>query len=120
MVPLRNKTRGFCVPKSDGSNLQGLQPRCVVVYIDNIKVYIPKLKQHQLGLEDVFLCLEAALYCVCVSDALIVQKPILVLWYCVPAQGIELNSPKVTAILHLPKLRSNLNIKSFMGMIGFY
>ena len=48
------KTSGAVFQRLMDQMLGNLQPRCAMVYIDNITIFSPSIKQHLQGLQDVF------------------------------------------------------------------
>lgn len=67
------KTAGAVFQRVMDQILQGLQPCCVAVYIDDITVYSPKIKKHPRDLEEVFRRLESASLRVSVSKTRLAQ-----------------------------------------------
>lgn len=59
VLPLGMKTAGAVFQRIMDKVVRYKQPHCVLVYIDDITVYIPSLQQHLVGLNAVFTCLEA-------------------------------------------------------------
>lgn len=101
VLPLGMKTAGAVFQRVMDQILQGPQPRCVTVYIDDITVYSPTLEQHQRDLEEVFRRLEATSLCVSFFKIRLAQDLVLVLRHRVSSEGIEPNPGKVSAILQL-------------------
>ena len=54
VLPMGMKTSGAVFQRLMDWMLGGLQPRCAVVYIDNITIFSPLLKQHLQDLREVF------------------------------------------------------------------
>ena len=54
-TPYGDKNFWSCVSEANGRNEGELQPRCAVVYIDNITIFSPSFRQQLIDLGEVFI-----------------------------------------------------------------
>ena len=55
VLPMGIKTSGAVFQRLMDQILGNLEPRCVVVYIDDITIFSPHMKQHLEDLEEAFI-----------------------------------------------------------------
>lgn len=66
-----------------------LQPRCILVYIGNIKMYSPSLQRHMVDFDAALARLEAANFKVSVSKVRLILSEVFVMGHFVSAQAIH-------------------------------
>ncbi|PKU81761.1 RNA-directed DNA polymerase [Dendrobium catenatum] len=92
----------------------------VIVYFDDILVYSPDVQSHLQHLRHVFQILkEQKLYCHKKKCQFLDQR-IRFLGFIVSAEGVEVDSDKVEAILSWPNPCSFTDVRRFHGLASFY
>ena len=92
------KTSGAVFQRLLDAMLGELQPRCAVVYIDNITIFSPSLCQHLIDLGEVFKRLTAVNLELNLEKCNFVKTEVKVLGHLVSKQGIQPDSKKVESI----------------------
>ena len=92
------KTSGAVFQRLMDAMLGELQPRCVVVYIDNITIFSPSLCQHLIDLGEVFKRLTAVNLKLNLEKCNFVKTEVKVLGHLVSKQGIQPDPEKVESI----------------------
>jgi hypothetical protein len=94
--------------------------RCVLVFLDDIVVYSNTLEEHERDVRAVFQRLrEAGLY-VKKSKCELFMHEIEFLGHHVGRQGLRVMSDKVDAVQQWPKPRNVSELRSFLGLAGYY
>ena len=94
--------------------------RLVVVYFDDILIYSKSLEEHLDHLRAVFSALCDAHLFGNIEKCTFCTDRVAFLGYVVTAQGIEVDRAKVEAIQSWPTPNSVTQIRSFLGLAGFY
>ena len=102
------------------SVLQGLIPNDVMVYIDDILVSSKDLPDHIKQLDKVFNRLNNAGLTINVTKCKFLAPSLTFLGHTIDKRGISPNNLKITAIQYMPPPKSTKEIKSFLGVCGFY
>ena len=86
--------------------LGNLQPGRAVVYIDDIAIFSPSMKQHLIDLEDFFIRIQEANLKLNFDKCKFALPEVKVLGHMVFKKGIQLDPKKIEAIqnLLLPKM----------------
>jgi hypothetical protein len=92
----------------------------VVVYFDDILIYINNLDEHLDHLRNVFSVLHSEQLYANLKKCTICMKKIVFLGYVVTAQGMEMDEEKVKAIRDWPTPKSVSEVRSFHGLARFY
>ena len=100
--------------------LAGLIGRCAYVYIDDIVIYSKDPQQHAEHLRLVLDRLREAGMKIKKSKCTIAAHEVSLLGYVVNSEGIRAQEEKIAAIKQLQAPRSVKEIRSFLGMTGYY
>jgi hypothetical protein len=92
----------------------------VVVYFDDILIYNKSMEDHLKHLSAVFDALRAARLFANMDKCIFCTQRVSFLGYVVTPQGIEVDSSKIAAIQEWPTLTTVTQIRSFLGLAGFY
>ena len=95
------KTSGAVFKRLMDNTLGNLQPRCAVVYIDNITIFSPSLGQHLIDLGEIFKRLFELNLKINLEKCSFVKPEIKVLGHLVSKQGIRPDPKKVKGIQQL-------------------
>ncbi|KAK1601925.1 hypothetical protein QYE76_027030, partial [Lolium multiflorum] len=94
--------------------------RFVVVYFDDILIYSKSLEDHLDHLRAVFNALRDARLYGNLEKCTFCTNRVAFLGYVVTAQGIEVDPAKIEAIESWPQPKTVTQVRSFLGLAGFY
>lgn len=100
--------------------LRGLQTDQCLVYLDDIIIYSTSLQEHINKLKTVFERLRQANFKIQLDKSEFLRKEVAYLGHVVTPDGVKPNPDKINAILKFPIPRSQKEIKSFLGLLGYY
>ena len=100
--------------------LSGLVGYCVFVYLDDIVVYSRNMEDHEHHLQLVFDRLRDAGLRLKPTKCAFGLEEVKLLGYIVGTQGIRTDPEKVTAIANLKPPKTVNEVRSFLGMTGYY
>lgn len=100
--------------------LKDLQGKICLVYLDDIIVFSTSLQEHSENLEKVFKKLREANFKIQLDKAEFLHKEVAFLGHLVTSQGVKPNPDKIKAIQDFPIPRTQKEIKSFLGLLGYY
>lgn len=92
----------------------------VVVYFDDILIYSKSMDEHLGHLRAVFDTLRAANLYGNIEKCMFCTQRVSFLGYVVTPEGIEVDSSKIDAIREWPTPTTVTQIRSFLGLAGFY
>jgi hypothetical protein len=92
----------------------------VVVYFDDILIYSKSVEEHLEHLRAVFDALRAARLFGNIAKCTFCIDRVVFLGYVVTAQGIEVDPAKIEAISSWPQPKTVTQVRSFLGLAGFY
>jgi len=94
--------------------------RFVVVYFDDILIYSRSLEEHLEHLRAVFTALRDARLFGNLGKCTFCPDRVSFLGYVVTPQGIEVDKAKIEAIESWPQPKTVTQVRSFLGLAGFY
>ena len=94
--------------------------RFVVVYFDDILIYSRSLEEHLEHLRAVFIALRDARLFGNLGKCTFCTDRVSLLGYVVTPQGIEVDKAKIEAIESWPQPKTVTQVRSFLGLAGFY
>lgn len=100
--------------------LQGLQGNICLVYMDDIIVFSTSLEEHIKHLQKVFERLRNARLKIQLDKSEFLRIEVEFLGHLVTKDGIKPNPRKIMAIQKFPIPRTAKEIKSFLGLLGYY
>lgn len=100
--------------------LRHLIGKCCHVYIDDIIIYGEDEKTHLQNIEKVFDTLERANMKVNLDKCEFLKDEVEYLGFIVSSKGVKTNPKKVDAITNFPYPKTLKDLRSFLGMSGFY
>src|SRR3989442_1410856 len=92
----------------------------VIVFIDDISIYSENSLEHERHLRIVLQILRERQLYAKFSKCEFWLDHVMFLGHVISANGIEVDSRKVEAVQNWPQLRSTTDIRSFLGMAGYY
>lgn len=100
--------------------LKELQGTICLVYLDDIIIFSTSLQEHVENLRKVFQKLRQANLKVQLDKSEFLKKEIAFLGHLVTTEGIKPDPSKIQAITDFPIPRTPKEIKSFLGLLGYY
>ena len=100
--------------------MSGLNGVCVLAYLDDLVVYSDTMEQHLKDLEQVFERIRKAGLTLKREKCSFATTEVELLGYIINPQGIKPNPEKVRAIDSLPPPSNVQEVRSFLGMTGYY
>ena len=100
--------------------LAGLTWKSCLVYLDDILVFSASFEAHLADLEEVLKRLRTAGMLLKVSKCFFALKSVAYLGHVVSAEGIRADPAKVAKIRAYPTPRSLPELRSFLGLAGYY
>ena len=100
--------------------LAGLKWNILLIYIDDVLIYSKTFQDHLRDLEEVFDRLIEANMQLYPSKRHYIQRQLLYLGHQVSGEGIKPDPKKVQAIKEMPAPTNVNEVRSFLGMYGFY
>lgn len=100
--------------------LLGIQNERCLVYMDDIIIYSPTIHEHIDRLKEVFKRLRKANLKIQPDKCEFLRKEVAYLGHLVTKDGVKPNPSKVDCIRHFPEPKNQKDIKSFLGLAGYY
>lgn len=91
-----------------------------LVYMDDVIIFSTTLDEHMLNLKEIFRKLQEYNLKVQPDKCEFLKRETEFLGHIVTTDGIKPNPRKIDAILKMPLPKTHKEIKSFLGMVGFY
>lgn len=100
--------------------LKDLQNKICMVYMDDIIIFSTSLQEHIQNLKLVFNKLREAQLRIQLDKCEFLRKEVQFLGHVVTPAGIKPNPAKILAIQNFPIPKTQKEIKSFLGLLGYY
>lgn len=100
--------------------LKDLQGTVCLVYMDDIIIFSTSLQEHILNLDKVFSKLRDANLKVQLDKCEFLRREIAFLGHIISETGLKPNPDKIIAIQNFPIPKTQKDIKSFLGLLGYY
>lgn len=100
--------------------LRGLKNHICLVYLDDIIIYSVTLVEHINNLKSVFDRLREARFKVQLDKSEFLKKEVSYLGHVVTTEGVKPNPEKLSAIKLYPIPKTPKEVKTFLGMMGYY
>lgn len=100
--------------------LQDLQGKVCLCYMDDIIIFSTSLQEHMESLGKVFTKLKEANLKIQIDKSEFLHKEISFLGHLVTSEGVKPNLDKIKVIKTFPLPRTEKQIKSFLGLVGYY
>jgi hypothetical protein len=94
--------------------------KCALVFFDDILVYSATLDDHLRHLQQVFELLEVDQWKIKLSKCTFAQNQVSYLGHLISIHGVATNSSKITAIADWPAPKNIKELRSFLGLAGYY
>lgn len=102
------------------TTLAPLLRKCVLVFFDDILVYSKSYEEHLVHLKLVLQLLLKDQWTIKLSKCSFAKQSISYLGHVLSAQGIATDPAKVTAITAWPQPKNVKELRSFLGLAGYY
>lgn len=119
-MPFGLKTAPATFQRAMDSVLRGLHGIHCLVYLDDIIVFSNSLAEHIQKLRAVFDRLKANNLKIQLDKSEFLRKEVLYLGHVITKDGLKPNDDKIKAVLNYPLPKTVTEIKSFLGLIGYY
>jgi hypothetical protein len=106
--------------KAMNATLAPLLRKCVLVFFDDILVYSQSYDEHLQHLEMVFKLLQQEKWSVKRSKCSFARREISYLGYVISEKGVSTSPAKVQAVLEWPTPSNVKEVRSFLGLAGYY
>ena len=100
--------------------LSGLKWQGILVFVDDILVYTKTFDEHLHALSTLFARLRAAGITLHPKKAHLLKEKILYLGHVISAHGVTPDPDKVRAVESFPVPKTKTDVKSFLGLTGYY
>lgn len=100
--------------------LRDVQNKICLVYMDDIIIFSTSLQEHIANLRQVFLKLRDSKLKIQLDKSEFLRQNVEFLGHVITPQGIKPNPNKIRAIQNFPIPKTAREIKSFLGLLGFY
>ncbi|CAG4987577.1 unnamed protein product [Colias eurytheme] len=119
-MPFGLKTAPATFQRAMDNVLRGLQGIHCMVYLDDIIVYSSSLQEHIEKLRKIFERLRETNLKVTLDKCEFLRKEVLYLGHTITKNGLMPNNDKINAVLKFPLPKTATEIKSFLGLVGYY
>ena len=100
--------------------LSGLQGTRCLVYLDDIIIFADSLESHNKKLLDIFKRLRESGLKIKPSKCEFLRREVMYLGHKISEKGAEPDESKIEAVMKFPQPKSARDIKSFLGLAGYY
>lgn len=100
--------------------LRGLQNETCLVYLDDIIIFSTSLQEHIERLRSIFDRLRKSNLKLQLDKSEFLQTSVQYLGHVITPNGVKPNPEKISAIKNFPIPKTQRDIKSFLGLLGYY
>lgn len=100
--------------------LAGLIGKTCLVYLDDIIVWSSSVSEHETKLREVFERLKQHQLLLQPDKCNFLMEEIKFLGHIVSGSGVRMDPDKVRAVTNYPTPKSSKQVKSFLGLVGYY
>lgn len=100
--------------------LVGIQNERCLVYMDDIIIYSTTLEEHINRLKEIFTRLSQANLKIQPDKCEFLRKEVAYLGHIITKDGVKPNPEKISAVQNFPVPKNPKDIKSFLGLAGYY
>lgn len=93
---------------------------CIFVFMDDIIIFSPSLKQHLIDLKKVFEILKKYNLKAQIDKSEFLRKEIEFLGHVVTEEGVKPNPKKIEVIKNFPIPRTERDLRAYLGILGYY
>lgn len=119
-MPFGLKTAPATFQRAMDNVLRGLQGIHCLVYLDDVIIFSKSLQEHAEKLRAVFERFRETNLKVQLDKSHFLRKEVLYLGHTITEKGLKPNTDKIDAILKYPIPQTITEIKSFLGLVGYY
>lgn len=119
-MPFGLKTAPATFQRAMDSVLRGLQGIHCMVYLDDVIIFSSSLEEHIQKLRTIFDRFRQTNLKIQLDKSDFLRKEVLYLGHTITKDRLRPNNDKITAVLNYPLPRTTTEIKSFLGLVGYY
>lgn len=119
-MPFGLKTAPATFQRAINNVLRGLHGMHCLVYLDDVIIFSNNLTEHMYKLKKVFERFRVNNLKVQLDKSEFLRKEVIYLGHTLTSEGLKPNNDKIKAILEYPIPRTTSEVKSFLGLIGYY
>jgi len=115
---LKNATNTFT--RTMSTIFKELRDKFLKIFVDDLNIHSENWEKHLQHLDAVFFKLKEVNLKLNPSKCCFAAKSITFLGHVVSNEGAKLDPGKIDAVVHFPEPKTFTNIRSFLGLIGYY
>ncbi|CAK1578903.1 unnamed protein product [Parnassius mnemosyne] len=119
-MPFGLKTPPATFQRAMNNVLRGLQGIHCLVYLDDVIIFSASLQEHMEKLRTVFDRLRKTNMKIQLDKSDFFRKEVLYLGHTITKDGLRPNDDKIKVIQNYPLPKTTTEIKSFLGLVGYY
>lgn len=119
-MPMGLKTAPSTFQKLMNSVMMGLQGDKLFIYLDDVVIFGSSLEEHNARLAEAFERLRLHNLKLQIDKCEFLRKEVTYLGHVLSADGLKPDPTKVTAVKEYPQPQTTKQLKSFLGLIGYY
>lgn len=119
-MPFGLKTAPATFQRTMDNVLRGLHGLHCMVYLDDIIIFSNSLDEHINKLRAIFDRVRETNLKIQLDKSEFLRKEVLYLGHTITKDGLKPNDDKINAVLKYPLPKTTTEIKSFLGLVGYY
>lgn len=119
-MPFGLKTAPATFQRAMDNVLRGLQGIHCMVYLDDVIIFSSSLDEHIQKLRTIFDRFRQTRLKIQLDKSEFLRTEVLYLGHTVTKDGLRPNDDKIKAVLNYPLPKTTTDIKSFLGLVGYY